>query len=78
MIVNSSSISNQNDEFDFFKKIIQSTTLAKNTSGSFFAERVSTTFSTMAHRSNNNQNERTKPGSGWIEVEEIQIQVQFF
>lgn len=32
-IINSSSISNQNDEFDFLK-----VTLAKNTSGNFFAE----------------------------------------
>ena len=38
VIVNSSSISNQNDEFDFLKSTAKKVILAKDTSGNFFAE----------------------------------------
>jgi len=38
VVVNSSSISNQNDEFDFLESTTKEIILAKDTSGSFFAE----------------------------------------
>lgn len=38
MVVNSSSISNQNDEFDFLERTTKEIILAKDTSGNFFAE----------------------------------------
>ena len=37
-VVNSSSVSNQNDEFDFLKSTTKKVILAKDTSGNFFAE----------------------------------------
>ena len=38
VVVNSSSISNQNDEFDFLESTTKEIILAKDTSGNFFAE----------------------------------------
>nr|YP_009029125.1 hypothetical protein [Cylindrotheca closterium]AGY78405.1 hypothetical protein [Cylindrotheca closterium] len=71
VIVNSSSISNQNDEFDFLKSTAKKVILAKDTSGNFFAEG----FSAPLPRRPTPTGHQTAMGMGDLILDKVETQV---